>query len=103
MKHDNEFLCLEDVSETQYYPPISLCIYWVCLLNTILLFFCLDFVVKETITASFVFQVVSTLSELLKLNYRNKTLKLSILATLGEFLHLISSQVVFTYDKIWMF
>ncbi|TWW79535.1 Serine/threonine-protein kinase ULK4 [Takifugu flavidus] len=56
------------VSETQYYPPYP------------------------PITASYVFQVVSTLSELLKLNFRNKTLKLSILATLGEFLHLISSQ-----------
>ncbi|XP_011603705.2 serine/threonine-protein kinase ULK4 [Takifugu rubripes] len=41
---------------------------------------------------SSVSEVVSTLSELLKLNFRNKTLKLSILATLGEFLHLISSQ-----------
>lgn len=45
---------------------------------------------------SFVFQVVSTLSELLKLNFRNKTLKLYILAALGEFLYLISFQVVFT-------
>lgn len=71
MKHDNESLWIQDVSETQYYPPCP------------------------PITASFVFQVVSTLSELLKLNFRNKTLKLSILATLGEFLHLISSQVVF--------
>lgn len=72
MKHDNESLWLQDVSETQHYPP------------------------NPPITMSCVFQVVSTLSELLKLNFRNKILKLSILATLGEFLHLISSQVVFT-------
>lgn len=73
MKHDNECPWLQDVSETQYYP------------------------LYPPITVSFVLQIVSTLSEQLKLNFRNKTLKLYILATLGEFLYLISSQVVFTF------